>query len=107
MSGIHYVTSKAAVIGFTRQLAYELAPFNINVKAICPGQTYTPMLIKNLTEESEEILKKSIPLGYIASPEQQANVILFLASDEANYMTGAIIDVNGGAIVRGLCLKRY
>lgn len=98
MSGIHYVTSKAAVIGFTRQLAYELAPFNINVNTICPGQTYTPMLIKNLTKESEEILKKSIPLGYIASPEQQANVILFLASDEANYMTGAIIDVNGGQL---------
>ncbi|MCL0036165.1 SDR family oxidoreductase [Dehalococcoidia bacterium] len=98
MSGIHYVTSKAAVIGFTRQLAYELAPFNINVNTICPGQTYTPMLIKNLTKESEEILKKSIPLGYIASPEQQANVILFLASDEANYMTGAVIDVNGGQL---------
>ncbi|MFA5316103.1 MAG: SDR family NAD(P)-dependent oxidoreductase [Dehalococcoidales bacterium] len=98
MSGIHYVTSKAAVIGFTRQLAYELAPFNINVNAVCPGQTYTPMLMGNLTRKSEEMLKKSIPLGYIASPEQQANVILFLASDEANYMTGAIVDVNGGQL---------
>lgn len=98
MSGIHYVTSKAAVIGFTRQLAYEMAPFNINVNAVCPGQTNTPMLRENLTRESEEMIKKSIPLGYIASPEQQANVIVFLASDETNYMTGAIVDVNGGQL---------
>lgn len=55
-------------------------------------------ILKNLNRESEEILKKTIPQGYIASPEQQANVILFLASDEANYMTGAIVDVNGGKL---------
>ncbi len=98
LSGIHYVTSKAAVIGFTRQLAYEAGNFQINVNAVCPGQTYTPMLNKSLRPGDKENLEKIIPLGYIASPEQQANVILFLASDEANYINGAIVDVNGGQL---------
>lgn len=98
LSGIHYVTSKAAVIGFTRQLAYEVGNFNINVNAICPGQTYTPMLMASLKAGDKERLEQVIPLGHIASPEQQANVILFLASDEANYMNGAIVDVNGGQL---------
>jgi len=95
-AGLDYVTSKASIIGFTRQLAYELALFNINVNAVCPSQTYTPMLTRNITVEVEESLKQQIPLGYIASPEQPANVIVFLTSDEASYMTGAIVDVNGG-----------
>jgi len=98
LSGIHYVTSKAAVIGFTRQLAYELAPDKINVNAICPGQTDTPMLRASLKPGDEEKLKQIIPLGKPASPEQQANVILFLVSDEADYITGSIIDVNGGQL---------
>lgn len=98
LSGIHYVTSKAAVIGFTRQLAYEVASDKINVNAICPGQTETPMLRASLKPGDEERLRQIIPLGGPASPEQQANVILFLISDEANYITGAIIDVNGGQL---------
>lgn len=96
LSGIHYVTSKAAILGFTRQLAYELAPFHINVNAICPSQTRTPMLAGVLTLDAEHDLAESIPLGHIADPSEQAGVILFLASDAASYMTGAIVDVNGG-----------
>lgn len=98
LSGINYVTSKAAVIGFTRQLAYEVGKFNINVNVLCPGQTYTPMLRASLKPGDEDNLRHIIPLGYIASSEQQANVIIFLASDESNYITGAVIDVNGGQI---------
>jgi len=98
LSGINYVTSKAAVIGFTRQLAYEVGPFNINVNVLCPSQTDTPMLAASLKPGDKEKLEQIIPLGYIASPEQQANVILFLVSDESNYITGATIDVNGGQI---------
>ena len=98
LSGINYVTSKAAIIGFTRQLAYEVGKFNINVNVLCPGQTYTPMLRASLKPGDEKNLKQTIPLGYIASPEQQGNVILFLASDESNYITGAVIDVNGAQI---------
>ncbi|NMF59275.1 SDR family NAD(P)-dependent oxidoreductase [Pseudanabaena yagii] len=96
ISGIHYVASKAGVVGFTRQLAYELAPFQINVNAICPSQTYTPMLAATLPPEAEQKLIDSIPLGRIASMEEQVNVILFLASHLSSYMTGAIVDVNGG-----------
>ncbi|WP_055074669.1 SDR family NAD(P)-dependent oxidoreductase [Pseudanabaena sp. 'Roaring Creek'] len=98
ISGIHYVASKAGVIGFTRQLAYELAPFQINVNAICPSQTYTPMLAATLPPEAEQKLVDSIPLGRIASMEEQVNVILFLASQLSSYMTGAIVDVNGGQL---------
>ncbi len=96
VSGIHYVTSKAGTIGFTRQLAYELAEFQINVNAICPSQTYTPMLAATLPPEAERKLIESIPLGRIASMSEQVNVILFLASQLSSYMTGAIVDVNGG-----------
>lgn len=96
--GAAYTASKAAVIGFTRQVAGEVAPFGINVNCVCPSQTYTPMLMNILTKELEGMIKKKNPSGYIAQPLQIANVILFLASDEANYMNGAIVDVNGGLL---------
>lgn len=98
VSGVHYVTSKAGVIGLTRQLAYEVARFNINVNAVCPSQTYTPMLSDTVPHEEQERLAASVPLGRLASAEEQANVILFLASDAASYLTGAILDVNGGLL---------
>jgi NAD(P)-dependent dehydrogenase (short-subunit alcohol dehydrogenase family) len=94
--GCAYTASKAAVIGFTRQVAAESARFGINVNAICPSQTDTPMLRRVLTPELEKRVLERNPLGYIAKPLQMANVILFLATDEANYMTGSIVDVNGG-----------
>lgn len=96
--GCAYTTSKAAVIGLTRQVAVEVASFGINVNCLCPSQHRTPMLEAVLTPELEAALLKRIPLGYIAQPEQIANVALFLASDEADYMTGAIVDVNGGLL---------
>jgi len=95
-SGVHYVTAKAGVIGFTRQLSQELGLFGINVNCIAPSQTYTPMLMSVLTPEKEKKLNESIPLGRIANPSEIANVIFFLASDDASYMTGSIVDVNGG-----------
>lgn len=96
--GSPYTTSKAAIIGLTRQVAVEAAAFGINVNCICPSQHRTPMLESVLTPEIEDMLIKRIPLGYIARPEQIAAVILFLASDSASYMTGAIVDVNGGLL---------
>lgn len=96
--GASYSTSKAAIIGFTKHMSSELAKHKINVNAVCPSQTKTPLLDALLTDEVEEMLLNKIPLGYIQSPDQVANVILFLSSDEANYMTGSIVDVNGGLL---------
>lgn len=96
--GAGYTSSKAAVIGFTRQVAAEAAPFGVNVNCICPSQTYTPMLEKVLTPEIKAMIESRNPSGYIARPIQMAHVILFLAADEAGYMNGAIVDVNGGLL---------
>jgi 3-oxoacyl-[acyl-carrier protein] reductase len=98
--GAAYSTSKAAVIGFTRHVASEVGKFGINVNCICPSQTYTPMLkeIFKKNQGLEDIVKNRNPLGYIADPKQISSVILFLASDESNYINGSIIDINGGVL---------
>jgi NAD(P)-dependent dehydrogenase (short-subunit alcohol dehydrogenase family) len=98
LAGVHYSCAKSAIITLTRQLASEVGKYNINVNAICPSQTKTEMLKPFLVRNIESKLKANIPLGYIALPQQQADVILFLASDQSNYMTGAIVDVNGGQL---------
>lgn len=95
-SGLHYAYSKAGLIGFTRQLGAEVAPWNINVNVLCPSQTMTPMLQALINPEIEKELNNKIPLRRIADPIEQANVIAFLASDMASYIAGAAIDVNGG-----------
>jgi len=98
--GAAYSTSKAAIIGFTRHVATEVGKFGINVNCICPSQTYTPML-KDIFKKNkglEDIVKNRNPLGYIANPNQISSVILFLASDESNYINGSIIDINGGVL---------
>lgn len=96
LSGIDYVTSKAALIGFTRQLSYEVAPFNINVNCVAPAQTDTEMLWSVLPKEKRADFEKNIPIGRIATPADVAHVIVFLLSEEARHVAGAIIDVNGG-----------
>jgi 3-oxoacyl-[acyl-carrier protein] reductase len=98
--GAAYSTSKAAIIGFTRHVASEVGKFGINVNCICPSQTYTPMLkeIFKKNQGLEDIVKNRNPLGYIAEPKQISSVILFLASDESNYINGSIVDINGGVL---------
>ncbi len=100
VAGVHYTASKAAIIGFTRQLALEGAPLGIRVNAIAPAQTDTEMLREGLakTNKTVEDIARQIPLGYIARPEQIASVCAFLCSEDSSYMTGAIVDVNGGTI---------
>jgi len=98
VSGIHYVSSKAALIGFTRQLAYEVGKYNINVNAVCPSQTKTEMFFNTMTKEKEKELLKNIPLNRIASVSEQIYPIMFLCNDVSSYMTGAVVDVNGGQI---------
>jgi len=98
VSGIHYVSSKAALIGYTRQLSYEVSKHNINVNVVCPSQTKTEMYSNTMTAEKEKELLKGIPLCRIASIDEQVAPIMFLCSDSASYIAGAVIDVNGGQI---------
>ena len=98
VSGVHYTTSKAGIIGFTRQLAYELGPKNINVNCVCPSQTLTSMLQNSMTIEQQEKLSSEIPLRRLATVEDQVGPVIFLCSELSNYVNGAVIDVNGGQI---------
>ena len=95
-SGVMYPASKFAVNGMTKSLARELAPFGIRVNAVAPGITETDM-VKNLPREVIEPLIKTIPLGRIGTPKDIANAYLFLASDLSSYVTGEILQVDGGA----------
>ncbi|MBN2134476.1 MAG: glucose 1-dehydrogenase [Acidobacteria bacterium] len=94
----HYSSSKAALHGLTKSLAVELAPYNIRVNAIAPGWVNTDMSKKAIQEKGSKIREK-IPLGRIAEPEDIAGPILFLCSDLARFVNGAILDVNGGSVL--------
>ncbi|BFM15180.1 SDR family oxidoreductase [Maricurvus nonylphenolicus] len=92
-----YSASKAAVINFTRTTALDHARDNIRVNAVCPGAVATPLIEGVLNNEAiSERALEAIPMGRPAEPEEIANVIRFLSSDEASFMTGAIIPVDGG-----------
>lgn len=95
-SGVGYPASKFAVNGITKSLARELASSNIRVNAVAPGVTNTDM-VSSLPEEIIGPLIKTIPLGRVAEPIEIANAFLFLASDMASYITGAILSVDGAA----------
>lgn len=92
---VNYSTSKSAVIGFTKSLAKELGSRNITCNAVAPGFIDTDMT-KELTEEQRKAIFNQIPLGRIGSVEEVAKTVLFLASDDASYITGTVIHVNGG-----------
>lgn len=95
---VAYSASKAAVIGFTKALAKELAPSNINVNCIAPGVVKTDM-ISNLTSAEKDSLMSEIPLGKFADPMDIARSVLFLAGDASNYITGQILSPNGGFVI--------
>ncbi|WP_028951255.1 3-oxoacyl-[acyl-carrier-protein] reductase [Sulfurihydrogenibium subterraneum] len=92
---VNYATTKAGLIGFTKSLAKELASRNITVNAVAPGFIETDMTA-NLPADIVENYLNQIPLGRFGKPEDVANVVLFLASDMASYITGETIHVNGG-----------
>lgn len=102
-----YTASKAGVLGFTRHLAFELAPFGINVNAICPGATLTPKHQKAIPENLRQERIKMIPLGRIATPQDQANVVLFLVSDQASMITGVALEVDGGSLLGWVPFEEY
>jgi 3-oxoacyl-[acyl-carrier protein] reductase len=91
----NYVASKAGLIGLTRAIAIEVASRNITVNAIAPGFIATPMT-DPLSQELKDKMKSMIPLGRFGADRDVAAAIVFLASDEAGYITGQVLDVNGG-----------
>ena len=102
MSGIHplpgqvnYAAAKAGVIGFTKSLAKEVAPYNIRVNAVAPGFVSSDMTA-SLNENYRKRLNEMIPAGRFGTPEEVAEVVLFLLSDESKYITGEVIQIDGG-----------
>jgi len=91
----NYVAAKAGLIGLTKAIAVEIASRNITVNAIAPGFIETPMT-DGLPDKVKEDLKTRIPLGRMGSAREIASAIVFLASDEAGYITGHVLNVNGG-----------
>jgi len=92
---VNYVSSKAGVIGFTKALAREVASRNITVNAVAPGFIETDMTA-GLTEKIKQDLQKQIPLKRLGTVEDVASSVLFLASKEAGYITGHVLNINGG-----------
>lgn len=90
-----YSASKGAVIAFTMALAKELAPSNISVNCVCPGVIDTDMLLE-YNEDDKNDLKEQTPLNRLGTPQDVANAVYFLASDNASFITGQIITVDGG-----------
>ena len=95
---VHYSASKAGVIGLTKALAKELGPSNIRVNCVAPSVIKTDML-EEYTEDDLRALKEETPLLRLGMPEDVANVVFFLASDKASFITGEVINVNGGFLI--------
>ncbi len=95
----NYSASKAGVVGLTKTIARELASRNVTCNAVAPGFIETPMTA-GMNQDALEEACKSIPLRRMGKPEDVANVVAFLASDEAGYITGSVINVDGGFFMR-------
>ena len=94
----NYIATKAGVVGMTRVWARELGGYNIRVNAVAPGMVLTEMLL-SMPEDALEALKQKPPLKRIGTPEEVANLYLFLASDEVSYISGEVIRIDGGMVI--------
>jgi 3-oxoacyl-[acyl-carrier protein] reductase len=99
VTGVHYATSKAAIIALTRHAATALAPHGVTVNAVAPAAIDGPM-VASVAPERIEAMLQTIPVGRLGRPEEVAALVSFLASDEAGFTTGATFDVNGGMLMR-------
>jgi NAD(P)-dependent dehydrogenase (short-subunit alcohol dehydrogenase family) len=99
--GPHYSAAKAGVLGLAKAMARELGPDGIRVNCVTPGLIQTDITGGKLTDEMRAEILKGIPLGRLGHAEDIAGVYLFLASDLSAYVTGAVIDVNGGMLIHG------
>jgi 3-oxoacyl-[acyl-carrier protein] reductase len=96
IAAISYSAAKAGIIGLTKSVARELGRYQINVNVVLPGLILTPTIAK-MAEKYRNMIIERTPLGRIGQPEEVANVVTFLASDEASFVTGATIEVSGGS----------
>ena len=99
LGGAHYTASKAGVLGFTRHVAKESAPYGITVNAVCPGLIDTEMVRATVSDEDLKTYTDGFPISRIGQPWEVAELVAFLASDKAAYITGASLDINGGDLL--------
>ena len=96
VGGAHYTAAKAGVLGFTRHLAREAAAYGVTVNAVCPGLIDTEMVRGTIPDEQARAYADSFPIQRMGEPSEVAELVAFLASDRAAYITGASLDINGG-----------
>jgi NAD(P)-dependent dehydrogenase (short-subunit alcohol dehydrogenase family) len=99
MGGAHYTAAKAGVLGLTRAIAKEVAAHSITANAVCPGLIDTDMVRATISEERAQAYADSFPIPRLGHPEEVADLIAFLASDQAAYVTGASYDITGGDLM--------
>jgi len=99
LGGAHYTASKAGMLGLTRAAAKELGAHGITVNAVCPGLFDTELTHANATQERLDAVSQNFPIARLGKPEEVADLICFLASASAGYITGASFDINGGSLM--------
>lgn len=99
VGGAHYTAAKAGILGFTRHLAKEVAKDGITVNSVCPGLIDTEMVRATISEERVQAYAESFPIPRLGRPEEVADLVAFLASEQAAYITGASLDINGGDLM--------
>ncbi len=99
VGGAHYTSAKAGVLGFTRHLAKESAADGITVNSVCPGLIDTEMVRSTIDEERQQAYADIFPIHRLGEPWEVAELVAFLASDRAAYITGASLDINGGDLM--------
>jgi NAD(P)-dependent dehydrogenase (short-subunit alcohol dehydrogenase family) len=99
LAGAHYTASKAGMLGLTRAAAKEFGAHGVTVNAVCPGLFDTELTHANATQERLDAVSKNFPIARLGKPEEVADLICFLASESAGYITGASFDINGGSLM--------
>jgi 3-oxoacyl-[acyl-carrier protein] reductase len=99
VGGAHYTAAKAGILGFTRHLAKEVASHGITVNSVCPGLIDTEMVRTTISVQRARAYAESFPISRLGEPEEVAELVAFLASDRAAYITGASLDINGGDLM--------